>query len=469
MEKEAECWEDAQKGESEQIKGFPRKYGDPSEEQLCCSQQQALGPHRRLVSEISQCNCWCGQAAQEGEKLFGPDSWTHKLALRTLAATQFLKDGEVAEDGSLAASLNAVGKFTKRTNRRKRSNGIVGEENGVNTEAARLVKQTVGAEIEFLGHKVDSNSTAILQKVIGEYEELKKGEDHRNKKGWKIPAFTEFVGPELMSLYMDKARAAMLSERDVREQSDKVVAGLINEHDAFRNRDLEWDDRQNSFNDLLSHAENYLQHTDPGRVEDRMYMGEALVRPNSNSPGEHWGSLESLPRPRPKLVIAPPPNHSHMYSRTQQLEQPEYMGTLTIHQDGEDDRQANLRLNMNAHRLTIDGVAHSVTLAALTGNKIKITWAEASGEKKLELTGDMDGEGQISGDGVYKTPNLQERAAKTIDFGFDLRATKAQGVWCGSKRSNLGGFCCPEHLKSVDPPTLMTRGDCGGCICGKLP
>jgi len=275
-----------------------------------------------------------------------------------------------------------------------------------------------------------------------------------------------------MSLYMDKARAAMLSERDVREQSDKVVAGLISEHTAFRNRDLEWADRQNSFNDLLSHAENYLQHTDPGRVEDRMYMGEALVRPTSNEPGEHWGSLESLPRPRPALVIAPPPNKSHMYRRTQQLEQPEYFGTLGITpHDGGEPRQANLRLNMDAHRLTIDAVAHSVELqAGAHQGEIKITWTEASGGKKMQLDGTIDGRtGRIHGTGDYKTPDLSEKASGSDSFEFDISATKAKGTWCGTRESENGGLCCPEQLKSVDPPTLMTRGNCGSCICGKLP
>jgi len=472
MEKEAECWDDPTRGEMEQRAGFPRKFGDG---QMCCSQQQALGPHRRLVSEISECNCWCGQGAQEGEKLFGPDSWTHKLALRTLAATQTLNEDGVDTDGdgtagSLAASLNAVGKFTKRKNRRKRLNGTA-----INEEAARLVQKVVGDEIEFLGHKVDKKGTEYLSKVIDEYENLKrKAGSDPNHRDWKIPDFTEFVGPELMSLYMDKARAAMLSERDVREQSDKVVAGLIGEHRAFRNRDLEWADRQNSFNDLLSHAENYLQHTDPGRVEDRMYMGEALVRPISNEPGKHWGSLESLPRPRPALVIAPPSGKSHMYRRTQQLEQPEYTGTLGItpHDDGE-RREASLRLNMAAHRLTIDSVAHSVELeAGAKPGEIKITWTEASDERRMQLNGIIDGEtGRIRGSGVYKTPNLGEDVHETERFDFDIAPTKAEaeGTWCGTRKSNLGGLCCPEHLKSVDPPTLMTRGNCRSCICGKLP
>jgi hypothetical protein len=284
----------------------------------------------------------------------------------------------------------------------------------------------------------------------------------------KLPSFTDFAGPELMSLYMDKARAAMLSERDVREQSDKVVEHLIKHHLDFRNADLEWADRQTSFNDLLAHAENYLQQTEPGRVEDRVNMGEAVTRPVDDSPGKHWGKLETLPRPKPDVVLSPELASKYMYKHVANQVQGEYRGTLSIIGEEDEPRAADLQFNMLGHTLAVEkGLASPVRVSRPAIDKITISMPTEEEGKTMVLPGTLDNDGVISGTAVYSTGGRTETIG---DFEI-TPAAEGKARECGPRKFEVSPdrFCCPKELLRADR-FFVTRpkGSCD-CWCGKLP
>jgi hypothetical protein len=350
--------------------------------------------------------------------------------------------------------MNAVGKFQsqKRVGRRNMS------------QAADMIRDQAKDETEFIGHKPTETEMGILRNVIAEWEA------HKDKKVAtardQLPSFTDFAGPELMSLYMDKARAAMLSERDVREQSDRVVEHLIKRHMDFRNADLEWADRQTSFNDLLAHAENYLQQTEPGRVEDRVNMGEAVTRPVEDSPGPHWGSLETLPRPKPAVVLSPEITSKYMYKHVANQVQGEYKGTMNI--DSE-DAEADLQFNMLGHTLAVNtGVADPVTVSRPGIEKITISGATEQEGRKLVLPGTLDDNGVITGTAHYvsSTGVLTPIGSFSITPAFEGKARE-----CGPRKFQVSPdrFCCPAELLKADR-FFVTRpqGSCD-CWCGKLP
>lgn len=451
MAEERECWNPTNDSD---IVTFTNADGVTTQ---CCSRELAMGPHRRLVSEISQCNCWCGKGEQSGESLLGPNSWTYKLGLRTLASITEAEGRTDGRDGDVAASLNAVGNFKKRVGRRNATVNTDAEK--FKEERDRILQNSVQSEAAFMGHKPTDEERGWLKQVIQEYYEKKK----KGNASDTLPDFSEFVGPELMSLYMDKARAAMLSERDVREQSDKVVEKLIDLHTNFRRKELAWDDRQRSFNELLGHAENYMKHHAEyqagrdGRNEDYLYSGQTEMRPVTDEPGRGWSKMEKLPG----VAIAPgQPLYNKKFMWPHQQKRAETNGIF----EADDDNALVQSLQSNARPPTVLQAGKTVStpceISRIDMERVEIKWRDPEDSAVIKLRGRFDGYGHIVGTG-FKNDESQG--------GFTLKAQQAPE--CGSKTwstTPVPQYCCPESMLGVEKRWFVTKPEGCDCYCGKF-